>query len=157
EVGGAVLGVGLGLLALGLSRETSLGGALVRVLLGAAAAIALAVFVWHERRATVPLIEPRLFAHRAFAAGNVLSLLSGVALIVAMVDVPLYAATVLQRTPVEGGLLLMRLMVGIPIGAVAGGWVARRIGPAMTGAAGMAACAVGLALLARWRQIGRAA
>ncbi len=150
-VGGALLGAGLGLLALGLSRETSQGGALIRVLLGAAAAIALAVFVWHERRAAVPLIEPRLFAHRAFAAGNVLSLLSGVALIVAMVDVPLYAATVLQRSPVEGGLLLMRLMVGIPIGAVAGGWVTRRIGPAVTGAAGMAACAVGLAFLARWR------
>src|SRR5207247_4449681 len=145
EVGGAVLGVGLGLLALGLSRETSLGGALVRGLLGAAAASARAVFVWHERRATVPLIEPRLFAHRAFAAGNVLSLLSGVALIVAMVDVPLYAATVLQRTPVEGGLLLMRLVVRIRVGAAAGGWGARRLGAATAGAAGTAARGVGRA------------
>ena len=45
-----------------------------------------------------------LFARLPYAAANLLSLLSGVALIVAMVDVPLYAATVLQKSAVEGGL-----------------------------------------------------
>lgn len=149
-IGGALLGVGLGLLAVGLSRETNQGAA-YRVALGIGATVALAAFVWRERATAEPLIDLTLFRTRPFAAGNVLSLLSGIALIVAMVDVPLYAATVLQLNAVDGGLLLMRLMVGIPIGAVVGGWLTRRIGPALTSAVGVAACGVGLALLARWR------
>jgi EmrB/QacA subfamily drug resistance transporter len=148
-VGGALLGVGLGALALGLSRETSQ-GQLFRIALGCIAVASIAAFIWHERRADVPLIEPRLFTRVPFAAGNLLSLLSGAALIVAMVDVPLYAATVLQRTPVEGGLLLMRLMVGIPIGALFGGVLTRKTGPALAAALGVMASAAGLALLARW-------
>jgi len=149
-LGGALLGAGLGLLALGLSREASQ-GATFRVLSGVGAAGALIAFIGYERRAPLPLVDLKLFTQRAFAAGNCLSLLSGVALIVAMVDVPLYAATVLRLTPVEGGLLLMRLMVGIPIGAVLGGWLTRRIGARLSGGLGVAACAVGLALMARWQ------
>jgi MFS family permease len=149
-LGAALLGLGLGALAVGLSRETSQGG-LVRVLLGALAVVGLVVFVWHERRTASPLIELTLFGRLSFAAANVLSLLSGVALIVAMVDVPLYSATVLQHSAVDGGLLLMRMMVGIPLGAVIGGWLARRVGPAPVAAVGVLACGVGLALLARWR------
>ncbi|HET6317851.1 MAG TPA: MFS transporter [Chloroflexota bacterium] len=150
DLGGVLLGVGLGLLALGLSRETSQGGE-TRLLLGIGAVLALAAFVWQERRVVQPLIELRLFRQLPFAAGNALSLMSGVALIVAMVDVPLYAATVLQMTPVDGGLLLMRLMVGIPVGAVLGGWLTRRIGPTIGALIGVIACGIGLALLARWQ------
>jgi MFS family permease len=148
--GAVLLGASLGALALGLSRETSQGG-LVRLALGALALAALALFVRHERRAPEPLIELAMFRRLSFAAGNLLSLLSGVALIVAMVDVPLYSATVLQHSPVEGGLLLMRLMVGIPLGAIVGGWLMRGIGAAPTALGGVVACGVGLALLARWR------
>jgi MFS family permease len=52
--------------------------------------------------------------------------LLGVSLIVAMVDVPLYAATILNLSPSDGGLLLMRLTALIPIGAVLGGLLGRR-------------------------------
>jgi EmrB/QacA subfamily drug resistance transporter len=147
--GGALLGLGLGALALGLSRETSQ-GALFRIALGVIAASSLAAFVWHERRTDVPLIELRLFMRLSFTAGNLLSLMSGAALIVAMVDVPLYAAIVLQKSAVEGGLLLMRLMGGIPIGAVIGGVLTRRLGPAPAAVLGVLACGGGLAFLARW-------
>jgi len=58
---------------------------------------------------------------------------------------------VLGMSPVEGGLLLMRMMVGIPIGAVLGGWLTRRIGPTITALLGVLGCGVGLFLLARWQ------
>lgn len=148
--GGALLGLGLGLLALGLSRETSQGAA-IRAALGIGAAAVLTAFVWYEARTPQPLIEPNQFTNKGFAAGNLLSLLSGVALIVAMVDIPLYANTVLQQSAVDGALLLMRMMIGIPVGAVLGGWLTRTIGPRLTSAAGILACGVGLALLSRWR------
>jgi EmrB/QacA subfamily drug resistance transporter len=150
-LGACLLGVGLGALALGLSRETSQGGPWPRIALGGFAAVVLAAFVWHAGRARVPLIDLELFRRLPFAAGNLLSLLSGIALIVAMVDVPLYAATVLQHSPVEGGLLLMRLMIGIAVGALVGGWLTRRVGSAVTAAGGVVAAGVGLALLATWR------
>ncbi len=149
--GAVLLGAGLGALALGLSRETSQAGLGVRLVLGALAVAALAAFVWHERREMAPLIDLALFRAMPFAAGNALSLLSGLALIVAMVDVPLYSATVLQRSAVDGGLLLMRMMVGIPVGAVVGGALIRRIGSAFAASAGVLAAGGGLVLLARWR------
>jgi hypothetical protein len=102
-------------------------------------------------RTTEALVDLTLFRALPFAAGNLLSLLSGVALIVAMVDIPLYSATVLQRSAVDGGLLLMRLMIGIPIGAVVGGGLIRRTGSAAAATVGVVAAGGGLVLLARWR------
>jgi MFS family permease len=149
-VGAGLLGAGLGGVALALSRETP-GGLLVRLAVGAGAvALLIALLVW-EPRVREPLIDPRVFLSRRIAAASILSLLSGVALIVAMVDVPLYSATVLQRSPVEGGLLLMRMMALIPVGAVLGGLATRRLGPAVSASGGVAMSGAALALLAGWR------
>src|SRR6185437_6779411 len=64
----------------------------------------LGAFVWRERRARVPLLPLALFRVRGFASANTANALVGVALIAAMVDVPLFAATVLGRTPLDAGL-----------------------------------------------------
>jgi MFS family permease len=45
----------------------------------------------------------------------------------------------------------MRLMAAIPVGAILGGFLARRVGVALTALGGVAACALGLYLLAAWR------
>jgi EmrB/QacA subfamily drug resistance transporter len=150
--GALLMGGGLGALALSLSRETSQ-GLLVRFSLAGLAAALLAGFVLWERRITrtPPLIELALFGRAPFAAGNALSLLSGVALIVAMVDVPLWSATVLQRSAVDGGLLLMRLMLAIPVGAVVGGLLTRHLGPRPVAMLGVLSSGAGLLLLAGWR------
>jgi MFS family permease len=149
-LGGVLLGLSLGMLAIGLSQESARGW-LPRVIFGGLAVAAAIGFVLRERRAASALVELRLFRRPAFSAANLVSLLSGVALIVAMVDVPLWSATILQHSAVEGGLLLMRMMAFIPVGAVLGGLLLRRIGPAATSCLGLAACAAGLWLLAQWR------
>jgi hypothetical protein len=149
--GALLLAAGLAALTLGLSRESApdrptwLTAALLL-----AAAVLLAAFVAAERRATVPLIDLALFRALPFAAAQATSLLVGAALIVAMVDLPLWSATVLGRSATDGGLLLLRLTLPIPLGAVLGGLGTRWRGPRAVALVGLLACAASFALVAGW-------
>lgn len=149
--GGLLLGAALGALTLGLSREgTFREPSPATVALLASAVALLAAFLFVERRAKGPLVDPRLFHGRAFAAANGTNLLVGGALIVAMVDLPLWSATVLQRTATEGGMLLLRLTALIPLGAAAGGVATRYLGPRLPAMAGLLTCAASFLLLSGW-------
>jgi EmrB/QacA subfamily drug resistance transporter len=145
-LGAALLAVGLGSLTLGLAREAA---AWRPVLLASAVVVGIG-FVLVERRAGTPLVELTLFRWAPFSASMATSLLVGAALIVALVDVPLWAATVLGRDATGGGLLLLRLTLPIPVGAVLGGLGTRWIGPRTVSLGGLAACAGGFLLMARW-------
>ena len=114
------------------------------------ALIAGALFVWRQRRAAAPLAPLSLFRRRPFSAANAANALVGVALIAAMVDVPLFAATVLGRSPVDAGLALLRMTVLIPIGALAGGWLAARLRWDGIAVAGLLVSAAGFLLMSRW-------
>jgi hypothetical protein len=97
-----------------------------------------------------PLIDLRLLGRRAFAAATAGAFLLGAALIVAMVDVPLFAATVLGASPADGGLLLLRLTGFIPVGAIAGGLLGRGNRFALPSAAGFLTAAIGLFAMGQW-------
>ena len=58
-----------------------------------------------------------MFASRAFRAANATHLLVGGALIIGMVTIPLMANTVLAKSALDGGLMLMRMTVAIPLSA----------------------------------------
>jgi hypothetical protein len=81
----------------------------------------------------------------------VVNLLVGVALVAALVDVPLFARN--TTTPGDqfgAALVLLRLLVAVPVGAVAGGWLCRRVPPRWVAAAGMALTALSLAAMTGW-------
>ncbi|HEX6513631.1 MAG TPA: MFS transporter, partial [Chloroflexota bacterium] len=118
--------------------------------LTALALLAGALFVWRETRTRQPLVPLGPFRRRAFSAANGLNALVGVALIAAMVDVPLFAATVLGRSPLEAGLALLRLTGLIPIGALAGGWLAARLRWDAIALGGLLLAATGFFLMSRW-------
>lgn len=118
--------------------------------LAALAAVLAVAFVLRERRARAPLVPLDLFRRRPFAAANAVNFLIGVALIAAMVDVPLFAAAVLGRQPIDAGLALLRLTVCIPLGALAGGWLAARLPWPPVALAGLVLSAAGFALMSRW-------
>jgi hypothetical protein len=118
--------------------------------LAVAALLAGAAFVWRERRTASPLVPLGLFRDRAFSAAHAANALVGVALIAAMVDVPLFAAAVLGRSPIDAGLALLRLTVFIPVGALAGGWLAGRLPWDTIAVAGLALAAAGFFLMSRW-------
>ena len=96
------------------------------------------------------MVDLRLFSKLPVMAGFATNALTGGALIVAMVNVPLFTNTVQDGTAFEGGLNLMRLTVGLAIGAVSGGLLTSRIGPTKAAALGLVCAGVGFLGLSRW-------
>ena len=149
--GGLLLAVALTLMVVALSRRDLFdGSSLAPYALGAAAVAVLAALVWLERRMEQPLLSPAFFRSRAVLATLSAKLLMGAALIISMVTVPLMANTVLERSSLEGGLMLMRLTVTVPVGALLGGYLAYRFGHRVVSALGLAVAAAGLFLMSGW-------
>jgi EmrB/QacA subfamily drug resistance transporter len=152
-LGAALLAAALAGLTIGLGSSTQTGAVPVRPwwLLGSAAAFA--AFITWELRSRQPLVRLGLFRERSFAAANIANLAVGAALIVGMVEIPLYAYSLLGMSEISGGLLLLRMTVMIPVGALVGGAVAGQVGYRVTGVVGFAVIAMGYLMVARWPDV----
>jgi EmrB/QacA subfamily drug resistance transporter len=88
-------------------------------------AIVLAIlFVRRQRRADDPLIDPALFKGRNLSAAVMVNFFVGAALVIAMVDVPIFVNQVegnLERAAVASGWVLSALTASMAIAAYAGG------------------------------------
>ncbi|HSK26520.1 MAG TPA: MFS transporter [Jiangellales bacterium] len=118
--------------------------------LGVAALAALGLAL-RQRRAADPVLPLDRLRHPAAWGAMLVSLLMGAALIATMVQVPVYARTALTgETQLDAALELMRFLVGMPVGALLGGWLVRhRSGAALAGA-GMGLAAAGLLHTTTW-------
>lgn len=110
----------------------------------------LALEIYKGRRTKWPLIELALFKNRRFGAASLASLFIGAALIIAMADIPLFIATVLNLPPLDSGLALLRLTAMIPVGALLGGWLCGRIGCRLTALPGLLLTALSFWLMHLW-------
>jgi len=116
-----------------------------------AAAVLLAGFAVRERTARHPLLPTGALRRRAAWGALVTSVPVGAALVAALVDIPFFARTTTQQDSQFGAaLVLVRLLVAVPVGALAGGLLVRRTAPRVVAAAGMAAASVALVLMTRW-------
>ena len=115
------------------------------------AVVASAAFAWHVRRAANPLV-PRGALRRTPAWGALLvSFFVGAALIAALIDIPLFArTTVYPDDQLPAALVLVRFLLALPVGAVAGGYLIRRVPPGTVTAVGMLMAAAGFVLMTRW-------
>jgi predicted MFS family arabinose efflux permease len=117
---------------------------------GLAAAAVLIAFVWRQARHLSPLVRRGLLRSRAFGGSLGANLLTGGALMVALVDVPILARGVYEFDTLHSGLVLSRFLLGIPFGALAGGWLAGWLGQRATSAMGLVVAAAAFILMSGW-------
>ena len=115
------------------------------------AAVALLVFVIVESRRAEPLINFGNFRDRAAFGSLLANLAIGIALVTALVDVPIFARTTAYPTSqVDAALVLTRLLVAIPVGALLGGFACRRLGYRAVAAVGMVLCTLCFVAMGTW-------
>lgn len=95
------------------------------------------LFVIREKMVDSPMVRMAMFAPRAVWASLTATFLSGGALIVALLAVPLFVNLVLSESPLSGGLTLMRLTIAVAPGVLIGGFLATRIGLRTVAVTGM--------------------
>jgi len=112
-----------------------------------------AAFVWHERRSSHPLINVRRFGDSSFSGSALTNAIAGAGLMVALVYIPVLANAVFSMNASGAALLLFRLMLGIPIGALLGGWLAQRMRSyRFVAALGLVLAAIGFLMLSGWNE-----
>lgn len=151
-IGGVLLATALGVLVAGLYNpdpEHSVLPPWGLPFIGAALLVLLG-FLWWEHRSPVRLIDPTSIRMGPFWAILGTSLLAGSALMVTLVDVELFAQTLLGKTSRSATALLVPFLIALPMGALLGGWSARLRGERMVACGGMLIAAMGYLLIAHW-------
>jgi len=152
-VGGVLLAIALGLAVQGLYNPAPDGKQILPSyglpLLGGAVLAGIAFVVW-ERFARTRLIEPAGVRAVPFLAALGTSTCAGAALMVTLVNVELFGQGVLGKDQVGAAFLLLHFLVALPIGALAGGWLAIRIGDRIVAVAGMLVAAFAYWLVSHW-------
>ncbi len=116
----------------------------------AASVVLIGVLVAVERRAAQPLLASFLYTSRAFVSSNLTQFLIGIALIMALVCVPLMSNTVMERATLESALNLVRLTAAIPVGALVGGYILRWAGVREVCIVGLVLMGAGLLFMSGW-------
>jgi MFS family permease len=151
--GAALLAVALATIIVSFAAEDPTTGAIspAAVWLLPVGAISGLLFVLRERRAPRPLLAAGELRSPGAYGALLTNLAVGSALMAALLDVPVLArATAFPNSQLGAALVLLRFLVGVPLGAVLGGWLSQRIGNRVTAAAGMAASAVAFGVMTSW-------
>jgi hypothetical protein len=112
----------------------------------------VAAYLWRHRTARDPLVPRGLMTTRTsrLIPALLVSVLVGVALVAIVVDVPFLARLTMTDSQTAAALLLVRFLVAVPVGALAGGWLLSRLSPGVVAAAGLLMAGTGLALMSGW-------
>jgi MFS family permease len=117
----------------------------------AGSALAAVVFALHLRRSDNPIF-PTGALRRTPAWGSLaVSFFVGAALIAALIDIPIFARTTIYAdSQLDAALVLVRLLVALPVGAVLGGYLTQRLPAGVVTVVGMACAAVGFVWMSSW-------
>ncbi len=112
-------------------------------------ALALIAFLIRQRTAANPLIQ-RGVVHGKVVPALVVSLLVGAAIVAIVVDVPLLARLTEGTSETAAAIVLVQFLVAVPVGAVLGGLLLKRLGPGVVAAPGLAVTAAALWGMSGW-------
>lgn len=113
------------------------------------AAIAAVAFVLRQRTSTTPLVPAGTVVGRVIPA-LIASVLVGASLVAVIVDVPLLARLTTDGGQTDAALVLVRFLLAVPLGALAGGYLLRHTGPAQIASVGLVVAGAGLLIMSRW-------
>ncbi len=117
----------------------------------AGSAVASGGFAWRNRVSNRPLVPHGSLRETPAWGALMVSFFVGAALIAALVDIPIFARlTVYPDSQLLAALVLVRFLVALPLGALLGGYLTRRLPAGAITAAGMVLAALGFAWMARW-------
>jgi MFS family permease len=117
----------------------------------AVSAVAAAAFWWRNRSVSNPLVPPGTVSAMPAWGALVVSFFVGSALIAALVDIPIFARlTVHNDSQLGAAFVLLRFLVGLPVGAFVGGWLTHRLPAGVVTATGMALAAAGFWWMSTW-------
>jgi EmrB/QacA subfamily drug resistance transporter len=140
--------VGLTGLVLGVSRGGLSGWNDTIVIAGLAAAVVLLpLWVAIERRSHAPMLDLGLFRNRLFAAASAAAFINGLARFALMFLFVFYYQGAQGNSPIEAGIKLIPLALGMLIASPIAGIYADRHGSRALAAIGMLVSAVGLAAM----------
>jgi len=114
-------------------------------------AVAALGFARRNRAARHPLVPAGAIARTPAWGALVVSFFVGAALVAALIDIPIFARiTVYQDDQVAAAMVLVRFLVGLPVGAFLGGWLTRRLPAGVVTALGMGLSCAGFLWMATW-------
>lgn len=113
------------------------------------AVVAAALYVWRHRAARNPLIAKGVVVGRVRPA-LVVSLCVGTAIVAVVVDIPVLARLTITDSQTTAALVLLRFLVAVPVGALVGGWLLRRLGAALIAAPGLLMTGLALLQMSTW-------
>ena len=108
------------------------------------------LFIVRSKKIPEPLVKLSAFKNKVFSMANLTNLFVGAALIIAMVDIPLMADTIMGVSALEGGLRLLRFTIMLSLGAIAGGFLCKRFGYRLPTIVGLIMSSVGFIFMSRW-------
>ena len=118
------------------------------------AVVFLLLFIWRQSRAKDPLIELSLFKEQNYRPASLANFLIGVALFIAIANVPLFINSLVTTSPEQGawdsGWMLSGLTVPMALAAVPGGWISERMGYRLPSLLGLVMAVAGFILMSGW-------
>ena len=165
-LGAALIAASLSLLnlALGSGSEASSGAAFgaqagihqFALPLGILALMFLGLFIWRQAKTKEPLIDLSLFKKMNFLPASLANFLLGVAMFIAIANVPLFINSLIAATANQGawesGWVLSALTIPMALAAVPGGWLTERRGYRLPIALGVLLSITGFILMSGWTQ-----
>lgn len=116
--------------------------------------LTLALFVWWENRTRYPLIELSLFKIKNYLPASQTNFLIGVALFIAIANVPLFINSLIAANAEQGawesGWMLSCLTVPMALAAVPGGWLSDKKGYRLPSVLGLLMAVSGFILMTNW-------
>jgi EmrB/QacA subfamily drug resistance transporter len=112
-----------------------------------AGVVSLVFFVWWEGRARSPLLDLRLFRIRAFSYGNIARMISFIAISMASLMMPFFLQLAMGMDPLQAGLLVAPISLGLALLAPVSGWLSERISAQLLCALGLGVKGIGFTIL----------